>query len=152
MKTELTQLGNRVDIPKSPYEAVLEKIPIPFSDYLASKMVVQFSCPEFTSLCPVTGQPDFARIYIYFLPDRYLVESKSLKLYLHSFRNHGGFHEDCTGMIFDKLQTTLFPKWLRVVGIWFPRGGIPIDIFLQTGNPPEDIYVPELKIPAFEGR
>lgn len=155
MSVPLTQLGHRVDIPNSPHDAILEKIQVKYdieNEHPIRDAVVQFSCPEFTSLCPVTGQPDFARIYIYFTPNCWLVESKSLKLFLHSFRNHGGFHEDITAFIFNKLKLTLEPKWLRVIGIWFPRGGIPIDVYIQTGEPPKNVYVPELKISAFEGR
>ena len=92
--------------------------------------------PEFTSLCPVTGQPDFAHLVIDYVPGDWLVELKSLKLYLDSFRNHGAFHEDCTVAIGKRLAALLEPKWLRIGGYWYPRGGIPIDVFWQTGKLP----------------
>jgi 7-cyano-7-deazaguanine reductase len=122
----LSQLGGATVQPTSPDEAILEKVknPRPNSEYF-----VRFTCPEFTSLCPVTGQPDFAHMVIDFVPDQYLVESKSLKLYMHSFRNHAGFHEDCTVGIAERLVKEINPKWLRIGGYWYPRGGIPIDVF-----------------------
>jgi 7-cyano-7-deazaguanine reductase len=89
--------------------------------------------PEFTSLCPVTGQPDFAHLVIDYAPGDWLIESKSLKLYLTSFRNHGSFHEDCTVKIGRKIVEIAQPRWLRIGGYWYPRGGIPIDVFWQTG-------------------
>lgn len=145
----LTQLGQKVDMPKSPDEAVLEKIAVTRPGI--RKSVVRFSCPEFTSLCPVTGQPDFARFYIDFIPNKWLIESKSLKLYLTSFRNHGGFHEEITTMIAEKIQFTIEPAWIRVAGIWFPRGGMPIDVFYQDGNP-GNVFIPQLRLNAYSGR
>ncbi|MFM7620935.1 MAG: preQ(1) synthase [Alphaproteobacteria bacterium] len=103
--------------------------------------VVRFSCPEFTSICPITSQPDFAHIIVDYLPDKKIVESKSLKLYLFSFRNHGAYHEDCTVKIAKDIIKTIQPKWLRISGYWFPRGGIPIDIFFQTSTPPSTIFI-----------
>src|SRR5271156_4705316 len=122
----LTQLGREAALPASPDEAVLERLtnPHPGSLYLA-----RFTAPEFTSLCPVTGQPDFARLVIDYAPDTWLVESKSLKLYLSSFRNHGTFHEDCTLVIAKRIVEATKPTWLRIGGYWYPRGGIPIDVF-----------------------
>lgn len=149
---ELTQLGSKVALPESPEKAVIEKILLTDADSEVRNAVVQFSCPEFTSLCPVTGQPDFARIYIFYIPDKFLIESKSLKLFMGSFRNHGAFHEKCTTLIASRLKDELSPRWLRVAGIWFPRGGIPIDIFWQTSQPPQWAYVPPMKFYPYEGR
>lgn len=96
---------------------------------------VKFNCPEFTSLCPITGQPDFATVYISYLPDRKMVESKSLKLYLFSFRNHGAFHEDCINMIMKDLITLMDPKYIEVWGKFLPRGGLSIDPYANYGKP-----------------
>ena len=98
--------------------------------------VTRFVTPEFTSICPMTGQPDFAHLVIDYAPDKWIVELKSLKLYLLSFRNHGAFHEDCTVRIGKDLVATIKPRWLRIGGYWYPRGGIPIDVFWQSGKPP----------------
>ena len=130
----MSQLGTNVPIPGSPDEAILEKVPNPHPDTL---YLARFTAPEFTSLCPVTGQPDFAHLVIDYAPGDWLVESKSLKLYLGSFRNHGAFHEDCTVAIGKRIVETLSPKWLRIAGYWYPRGGMPIDVFWQTGAAPE---------------
>ena len=145
----LTQLGGSDETPASPGEAMLEVVPNPQTgeDYL-----VRFTCPEFTSVCPVTGQPDFAHLVIDFAPDGHLVESKSLKLYLTSFRNHGAFHEDCTVAIAKKITDAIKPKWLRIGGYWYPRGGIPIDVFYQTGTCPEGLWVPDQGVPPYRGR
>lgn len=145
----LSQLGGATVQANSPDEAVLEKVPNPRpnSDYF-----VRFTCPEFTSLCPVTGQPDFAHMVIDYVPGEHLVESKSLKLYMHSFRNHAGFHEDCTVGIAERLVKELKPKWLRIGGYWYPRGGIPIDVFFQTGEPPKGVWVPDQGVPTYRGR
>ena len=128
----LTQLGARVETPASPEAAVLETVPYSRGD--GPPAIVRFTCPEFTSLCPVTGQPDFAHIVIDYAPDRLLVESKSLKLFMTSFRNHGAFHEDCTVMIGRRVIAATAPLWLRIAGYWYPRGGIPIDVFWQTAG------------------
>src|SRR5262249_3480764 len=106
----------------------------------------------FTTLCPITGQPDFAHLVIDYLPAQYLVESKSLKLYLNSFRNHGAFHEDCTVAIGKKLNSLLKPKWLRIGGYWYPRGGMPIDVFWQSGKLPEDVWGPGQGVVPYRGR
>lgn len=145
----LSQLGQMTDLPASPDEAVLEVVdnPYPDMDYL-----VRFSCPEFTSICPVTGQPDFARLVIDYVPDACMVESKSLKLFLGSFRNHGAFHEDCTLTIARRLIEAMEPRWLRIGGYWYPRGGIPIDVFWQTGAPPEGLWLPDPGVPSYQGR
>jgi 7-cyano-7-deazaguanine reductase len=147
--SRLTQLGHPTALPESPDKAVLERVPNPQAgvDYL-----VRFTAPEFTSLCPMTGQPDFAHLVIDYLPDAWLVESKSLKLYLGSFRNHGAFHEDCTVAIGRRLVAELAPKWLRIGGYWYPRGGIPIDVFWQTGTPPAGLWVPDQGVAPYRGR
>ncbi len=128
-----TQLGHAVTAPASPEEAVLDRVPNPHPGTL---YLARFAAPEFTSLCPVTGQPDFAHLVIDYVPRDWLVESKSLKLYLGSFRNHGAFHEDCTVRVGKTLVDRLDPVWLRIGGYWYPRGGIPIDVFWQTDRPP----------------
>lgn len=148
-KKDLTQLGQITSLAASPADALLEAVANPQTGTLYS---VRFVCPEFTSLCPVTGQPDFAHLVIDYAPDKKLVESKSLKLFLGSFRNHGGFHEDCTVMIAKRIILATKPKWLRIGGYWYPRGGIPIDVFFQTGTPPAGLWVPEQEVPPYRGR
>jgi 7-cyano-7-deazaguanine reductase len=148
-ETPLTQLGREVAIPASPDEAVLERVANPQAGQL---YLARFTAPEFTSLCPVTGQPDFARLVIDYAPDKRLVESKSLKLYLASFRNHGAFHEDCTVAIGKRLVAAAEPLWLRIGGYWYPRGGIPIDVFWQTGPPPEGLWLPDQGVEPYRGR
>lgn len=145
----LSQLGAQTAQPDSPETAVLERVPNPHADSL---YVARFTAPEFTSLCPVTGQPDFAHIVIDYVPGDWLVESKSLKMYLTSFRNHGAFHEDCTVAIGKRLVDLLAPKWLRIGGYWYPRGGIPIDVFWQTGPAPEGLWLPDQGVPTYRGR
>lgn len=145
----LTQLGGQAKAAATPADAVLEKVPNPHPD---TDYVVRFTCPEFTSLCPMTGQPDFAHLVIDYVPGDYLVESKSLKLYLTSFRNHGDFHEACTVGIAKRLIAEITPKWLRIGGYWYPRGGIPIDVFYQTGEAPKGLFVPETGVAAYRGR
>jgi len=146
---ELTQLGHAAAIPESPDTAVLEVVANPQAGQL---YLARFTAPEFTSLCPVTGQPDFARLVIDYAPDAHLVESKSLKLFLTSFRNHGAFHEDCTLMIGRRIVEAVRPKWLRIAGFWFPRGGIPIDVFWQTGPAPEGLWLPDPGVAPYHGR
>src|SRR5947209_18956406 len=126
----LSQLGRSTSQPASPEQAVLERVanPRPGTHYL-----VRFTAPEFTSLCPITGQPDFAHIVLDYVPDSWLVESKSLKLFLSSFRNHGAFHEDCTLTIAGRLIEAAAPRWLRIGGYWYPRGGLPVDVVYQAG-------------------
>ncbi|KAK0332203.1 hypothetical protein LTR94_025862 [Friedmanniomyces endolithicus] len=145
----LSQLGAQIGAPSSPETAVLERVPNPHADTLYA---ARFTAPEFTSLCPVTGQPDFAHLVIDYAPGDWLVESKSLKLYLTSFRNHGAFHEDCTVAIGRRLADLLQPKWLRIGGYWYPRGGIPIDVFWQTGAAPEGLWLPDQGVPTYRGR
>ena len=143
------QLGQHVPLPASPEEARLERVPNPHPSEL---YLARFTQPEFTSLCPVTGQPDFAHLVIDYAPARWLVESKSLKLYLGSFRNHGAFHEDCTVRIGKDLAALLKPRWLRIGGYWFPRGGMPIDVFWQTGAPLKGLWLPDQGVPPYRGR
>lgn len=145
----LETLGQDVRGYASPEAAVLERVanPHPDTSYLA-----RFTAPEFTSLCPVTGQPDFAHLVIDYVPGEWLVESKSLKLYLTSFRNHGAFHEDCTVAIAKRLVELLAPQWLRIGGYWYPRGGIPIDVFYQTGPAPAAVWIPDQGVAPYRGR
>jgi 7-cyano-7-deazaguanine reductase len=145
----LTQLGSPAETPASPDQAVLETVRNP---HLGTLYLVRFAAPEFTSLCPITGQPDFAHLVIDYVPDELLVESKSLKLFLASFRNHGAFHEDCTVGIGKRLVDALSPLWLRIGGYWFPRGGIPIDVFWQTDLPPDGLWLPDQGVPPYRGR
>ena len=145
----LSLLGRATPLPQSPEEAVLETVPNPHPGLL---YLVRFTCPEFTSLCPVTGQPDFAHFVIDYAPEAVIVESKSLKLYLGSFRNHQAFHEDCTLSIARRLVEALAPRWLRIGGFWYPRGGIPIDIFYQTTEPPAGLWLPDPGVSSYRGR
>jgi 7-cyano-7-deazaguanine reductase len=147
--TGATQLGQKTELPASPDEARLERVANPHKD---ANYVARFTAPEFTSLCPVTGQPDFAHIVIDYVPGDWLVESKSLKLYLGSFRNHGAFHEDCTLRIGKDLVATLAPRWLRIGGYFYPRGGMPIDVFWQTGEVPAGTWVPDQGVAPYRGR
>jgi 7-cyano-7-deazaguanine reductase len=142
-------LGKSSPLPASPAEALLDYVPNPRP---AALYLVRFAAPEFTSLCPVTNQPDFAHLVIDYAPDRTIVESKSLKLFLGSFRQHPGFHEDVTVGIGERLFNEMHPKWLRIGGYWYPRGGIPIDIFWQSSAPPADLWLPDQGVPAYRGR
>ena len=146
---DLTQLGRPVATPANPEAAVLERVGNPHPGRL---YVARFTAPEFTSLCPITGQPDFAHLVIDYVPGPFIVESKSLKLYLTSFRNHGAFHEDCSVGIALRLVELLTPVWLRIGAYWYPRGGMPIDVFWQTGVPPEGVWIPAQDVPAYRGR
>ena len=145
----LTQLGHHTAIPKNPDEAVLERVPNPRAE---AAYVVRFAVPEFTSLCPMTGQPDFAHVVIDYIPADWLLESKSLKLFVNSFRNHGAFHEACTMLVAHRLVELLAPVWLRIGAYWYPRGGIPIDVFWQTGAPPAGAWIPDQGVPPYRGR
>jgi 7-cyano-7-deazaguanine reductase len=147
--SSLTQLGTLTPLPATPEEAVLERVSNPHPGTL---YMVRFTAPEFTSLCPITGQPDFAHLMIDYVPDGWLVESKSLKLYLSAFRNHGAFHEACTVAIAKRLEQELAPKWLRIGGYWYPRGGIPIDVFYQSGHAPEGVWIPPQEVAPYRGR
>jgi len=149
MAETLTQLGHPTTVPASPEEAVLETVPNPHPE---RRYLVRFTCPEFTSICPVTGQPDFAHLVLDYVPRARLVESKSLKLFLGSFRNHGAFHEDCTVTVAARLEAALEPEWLRLGGYWHPRGGMPIDVFYQSGPPPEGLWIPDQGVAPYRGR
>ena len=146
---KLKQLGHETPLPASPAEALLETVPNPHPGTL---YLARFTQPEFTSLCPVTGQPDFAHLVIDYVPRAKLVESKSLKLYLNSFRNEAAFHEDCTVGIGKRLVKELAPRWLRIAGYWYPRGGMPIDVFWQTSVPPKGLWLPETGVAPYRGR
>ncbi len=148
-KPSLRQLGRTIEAPGSPDDAVLETVPNPQAGTL---FLARFTAPEFTSLCPVTGQPDFAHLVIDYAPEKRLVESKSLKLFLGAFRNHGAFHEDCTLTIANRIIAVAKPRWLRIAGYWYPRGGIPIDVFFQTGAPPEGLWLPDPGVAPYRGR
>lgn len=142
-------LGHPSPLPASPAEAVLD---YPSNPRPGTRYLVRFTAPEFTSLCPVTAQPDFAHLVIDYCPDATIVESKSLKLFLGSFRNHQAFHEDCTVGIGQRLMDEMVPHWLRIGGYWYPRGGIPIDVFWQSGEPPAGLWVPTQDVPGYRGR
>ena len=146
---KLKQLGHETPVPASPTQALLETVPNPHPGTL---YLARFTQPEFTSLCPVTGQPDFAHLVIDYVPRAKLVESKSLKLYLNSFRNEAAFHEDCTVGIGKRLVKELAPRWLRIAGYWYPRGGMPIDVFWQTGRPPAGLWIPDQGVAPYRGR
>ena len=143
------QLGRAVALPSSPKEAVLDTVPNPHRD---TDYCVRFTAPEFTTLCPITGQPDFAHFVIDYCPGKSLLESKSLKLFLSSFRNTAAFHEDCTVMIGKRIAAAIKPKYLRIAGFWYPRGGIPIDVFWHTGRLPKDFWLPDLEVEPYRGR
>ena len=146
---DLKLLGTHAPLPASPEAAVLERVPNP---HPGDVYLVRFTAPEFTSLCPVTGQPDFAHLVIDYVPDQHLIESKSLKLFLGAFRNHGAFHEDCTLGIAKRIGAAIAPKWLRIGGYWYPRGGMPIDVFYQTGAPPDGLWLPDTGVAPYRGR
>jgi 7-cyano-7-deazaguanine reductase len=145
----LTQLGRPVPQSTTPLDSLLERVA---NSAAAKHYVVRLTCPEFTSLCPLTGQPDFAHIMIDYIPQHWIVESKSFKLLMRSYRNHGAFHEACTMEIAGRLSDLLDPVWLRIGAYWYPRGGIPIDVFWQSGAPPADVWVPAQDVPHYRGR
>lgn len=145
----ITHLGQTSSLPASPDAATLDYVPNPRTGRV---YLIRFTAPEFTSLCPVTGQPDFAHIVIDYAPGETIVESKSLKLFLGSFRNHAGFHEDVTVGIAERLVREMVPQWLRIGGYWYPRGGMPIDVFWQSGEPPAGLWVPPQDVPGYRGR
>jgi 7-cyano-7-deazaguanine reductase len=149
MASKLTKLGRPVRLPRSPDEAELEAAANPHSD---TDYLVRFTAPEFTTLCPVTGQPDFAHFVIDYVPAKMIVESKSLKLYLASFRNHAAFHEDCTVKIGKNIIAAIRPKYLRIGGYWYPRGGMPIDVFWQIGKVPAGVWLPDTGVAPYRGR
>ena len=149
MKNKPLQLGRAVALPRSPGEAKLDAVTKPHAD---TDYLVRFTAPEFTCLCPITGQPDFAHFVIDYVPAQSILESKSLKLFLASFRSHGAFHEDCTVMIGKRIRSAVKPKFLRIAGFWYPRGGIPIDVFWQTGKLPSGVSLPDTGVSPYRGR
>ena len=149
MARKTLQLGRPTALPASPDQAVLDRVPNPQT---GTNYVARFAFPEFTSMCPVTGQPDFGIMMIDYVPRRWLIESKSLKLYLNSFRNHGAFHEDCTLEIGKRIAAKIKPRFLRIASFWNPRGGIPIDVFWETGKLPAGVSLPETGIALYRGR
>ena len=128
----LKLLGKKTEYKSDYAPEVLETF---LNRHMENDYFVKFNCPEFTSLCPITGQPDFATIYISYIPDELMVESKSLKLYLFSFRNHGDFHEDCVNKIMKDLVSLMNPRYIEVWGKFTPRGGISIDPYCNWGKP-----------------
>jgi 7-cyano-7-deazaguanine reductase len=142
-------LGRQSTLPASPQEAVLDYVANP---RVGTLFLVRFAAPEFTSLCPITAQPDFAHLVIDYAPGTSIVESKSLKLFLGSYRNYAGFHEDVTVGIGQRLFTEMEPLWLRIGGYWYPRGGMPIDVFWQSGAAPEGLWVPDQGVAGYRGR
>ena len=145
----VTILGSATKIPETPSEATLERVPNPHPD---AYYIARFTAPEFTCLCPVTGQPDFAHLVIDYAPKHWLVESKSLKLFLASFRNYGAFHEDSTIAVGKRIVELIEPHYLRIGGYWYPRGGMPIDVFWQTGQPPKGLWLPDPGVQPYRGR
>ena len=148
-KSAELQLGRAVEWPQTPEAAQIDRVPNPQPRAL---YLVRFTAPEFTTLCPMTGQPDFAHLVIDYAPRARLIESKSLKLYLGSFRNHADFHEACTLAIGQRLAKVLAPRWLRIGGYWYPRGGMPIDVFWQTAQPPKGLWLPDPGVAGYRGR
>ncbi len=146
---KLKNLGKQTKSSENPESFNLEFVDNPHQD---KEYVIRLSTPELTSICPITSQPDFGNIYIDYIPRKKILESKSFKLFIHSFRNHGAFHEDCTIYIAKRIINKIEPAWLRISGYWNPRGGIPIDIFYQTGSQPKNVWVDEIKINPYRGR
>jgi 7-cyano-7-deazaguanine reductase len=148
-RKKLTQLGHVSRLPASPDKARLESVanPHPDQDYL-----IRFTAPEFTTLCPITGQPDFAHFVLDYAPAKAILESKSFRLFLACFRNAAGFHEDVTLAIAKRVADAIKPKYLRIAGFWYPRGGIPIDIFWQTGKLPAGLWLPDPGVSPYKGR
>src|SRR5229473_713977 len=149
MARRALQLGRPVPLPASPRAAKLDRVANPHPD---SPYVARFTFPEFTTMCPVTGQPDFAIMVIDYVPNHFLIESKSLKLFLNSFRNHATFHEDCTVGIGKRVYAHLKPRWLRIGGYFHPRGGMPIDVFWQAGRLPRNVWAPDQGVRSYRGR
>ena len=148
-KSKLT-LGKKTEYNfEKPHQKTLQKVVNPHSDV---DYAIRLTCPEFTSICPITSQPDFAHLVIDYAPDKSIIESKSLKLYLFSYRNHGAFHESCTVQIAKDIIACIKPKWLRIGGYWYPRGGIPIDIFFQSGTLPKNIWLKDQTVSDYKGR
>jgi 7-cyano-7-deazaguanine reductase len=148
MNEQLYILKNKdIKYPNSPDEAVLEK----FKNQVKNRdYVIRFNAPEFTSLCPITNQPDFGNLIIDYIPDKFCVESKSLKLFLFSFRNHGSFHESVSNLIIDRIIECIKPKWIRITALFYRRGGISIDVFAEQGIKPDNISIPDVP-KSFDG-
>jgi 7-cyano-7-deazaguanine reductase len=146
---KLKQLGKKTPVAASPEDALLERVPNPHTDTLYA---ARFTAPEFTCLCPITAQPDFGHLVIDYAPKRWLLESKSFKLYLASFRNVGTFHEDATVTIGKRVVALIEPAYLRIGGYWYPRGGIPIDVFWQHGTMPVGLWLPDQGVAPYRGR
>src|SRR3954469_21645407 len=146
---DLSHLGHSSPLPASPEEATLDYVPTPRT---GRPYLVRFAAPEFTALCPVTGQPDFAHLVIDYAPGATIVESKSLKLFLGAFRNHAGFHEDVTIGIGQRLAAEMKPLWLRIGGYLYSRGGLADGVFLQMGAPPQALWVPDQGVASYRGR
>jgi len=140
-------LGQNVKVVDSPIKYKFDKINNKNKNSLYN---IRITVPEFTSICPVTGQPDFATIIVDYVPKQSIVESKSFKLFIQSFRNYGIFHEDVTLLIGKELFKSLNPKWIRVQGLFAPRGGIPIDVFWQSSKQPNNIYLPEIDFSSLQ--
>ncbi len=143
------QLGRAVEWPDSPRKQNSTACPIRRRTPITWCVSPRRNSPRSV---PVTGQPDFAHLVIDYVPGPWLLESKSLKLYVASFRNHGAFHEDCTVMIGKRIAAEIKPKWLRIGGYWYPRGGIPIDVFWQTGKLPKGMWIPDQGVAPYRGR
>ena len=148
-KINLNYLGKNKNIPDNPEKCNLDPIPNKNSK---KNYIVRLTVNEFTSLCQITKQPDFAKFVIDYLPNKFLIESKSFKFFTNSFRNHECFHENCTLYIAERLIKSIKPKWLRISGFWYPRGGIPIDIFYENKKAPKDLYIPSTGIKTYKGR
>lgn len=148
-KAKLNYLGKKKKIPSDPNKCNLDSIP---NKNNKKNYLVRLTVTEFTSLCPITGQPDFAKFIIDYQPNKFLVESKSFKFFIHSFRNYQCFHENCTIFIAEKILKSIKPIWLRISGYWYPRGGIPIDIFYENKRPPKNLFIPETGIKSYKGR
>jgi 7-cyano-7-deazaguanine reductase len=144
---EPRHLGQKSELPTVPTSFILDPVSNPYPEI---KYVARFTCPEFSSLCPVTSQPDFATMVIDYIPGKYLVESKSLKLYLGSYRNHQAFHEACVIQIGRHIIECVQPIWFRIAGYFNARGGIPIDVFYEDGA--RVATIPDLDSRAYRGR
>jgi len=148
-KPAIKLLGKEARVAASPEKAVLDRVPNP---HPTTYYVARFVVPEFTSICPITSQPDFAHIVIDYVPGKWLLESKALKLYLAAFRNHGAFHEDCIVSIGKRIGNFIKPRYIRIGGYWYPRGGIPIDVFWQEGKVPQGLWLPDQGVAPYRGR
>jgi 7-cyano-7-deazaguanine reductase len=145
----MKHLGKQSEQPTSPNIKILDKVK---NNNVGSSYVIRLTQPEFTCLCPITGQPDFAHIVIDYIPNKWIVESKSLKLFFNSYRDSKSFHENTTMEIVESINKLLNPVWIRIGGYWYPRGGIPIDIFWQNKIPPKKAWVPDQEVTPYRGR